>query len=343
MKPRIFVSSTFYDLKYVREDISAFIRKYDFEPIMFEDGDIGYTPGHPLDTSCYETMRSADMVVLIVGGNYGSPAEGEKKDEFKEYMSVTRNEFKRAIDEGVPVYAFIDSKVYVEYGIYEENVEDIEKGKIKISFRNTKDINVFRFIKEIKKIGNIPMTEFSKIIQIKDFLSKQWSDMFKKYLSYLRNDKKDKEIKDSVDNMNLLVQKMDLMLDSMGKKILTEKDEDEYDKVILSQRLMEICNKISSGFHIRKKYGGEKDEFIEKFLEAIKEALDTNILEKLYSSDINETKKVIAFFAEKEFDVSMIKQGFEEYAKEFVDLYDNHKEALIKELGKDIYTNQMLR
>ena len=53
MKPRIFVSSTFYDLKYVREDISAFIRKYDFEPIMFEDGDIGYTPGHPLDTSCY--------------------------------------------------------------------------------------------------------------------------------------------------------------------------------------------------------------------------------------------------------------------------------------------------
>ena len=44
MKPRIFISSTFYDLKYVREDISNFVKAHDFEPIMFEDGDIGYTP-----------------------------------------------------------------------------------------------------------------------------------------------------------------------------------------------------------------------------------------------------------------------------------------------------------
>lgn len=49
MKPRIFVSSTFYDLKYVREDLSNFIKAHDFEPIMFEDGDIGYTPGRALD------------------------------------------------------------------------------------------------------------------------------------------------------------------------------------------------------------------------------------------------------------------------------------------------------
>ena len=94
MKPRIFVSSTFYDLKYVREDLSNFIKAHDFEPIMFEDGDIGYTPGQALDGACYETMHSADMVLLIIGGNYGSPAEGEVKDEFKEYISITRNEFK---------------------------------------------------------------------------------------------------------------------------------------------------------------------------------------------------------------------------------------------------------
>lgn len=48
MKPRIFVSSTFYDLQYIREDLSNFIKAHDFDPIMFEDGDIGYTPGKPL-------------------------------------------------------------------------------------------------------------------------------------------------------------------------------------------------------------------------------------------------------------------------------------------------------
>lgn len=38
MKPRIFVSSTFYDLKYMRDDLANFIRAHDFEPIMFEEG-----------------------------------------------------------------------------------------------------------------------------------------------------------------------------------------------------------------------------------------------------------------------------------------------------------------
>lgn len=68
MKPRVFVSSTFYDLKYIREDLSNFIKAHDFEPILFEDGDIGYTPGKTLDDSCYEAMKGADMVLLIVGG-----------------------------------------------------------------------------------------------------------------------------------------------------------------------------------------------------------------------------------------------------------------------------------
>lgn len=49
MKPRIFVSSTFYDLKYMRDDLANFIRAHDFEPIMFEEGDVGYTPGKDLD------------------------------------------------------------------------------------------------------------------------------------------------------------------------------------------------------------------------------------------------------------------------------------------------------
>ena len=214
MKPRIFVSSTFYDLKYVREDLSNFIKAHDFEPIMFENGDIGYTPGQALDGACYETMYSADMVLLIIGGNYGSPAEGEVKDEFKEYISITRNEFKNAVNEGIPIYVFIDSKVYVEYEIYEANYEEIERGEIKINFKNVKNINVFRFIKEIKNLGNLPITEFDKIIQIKDFLSKQWSDMFKKYLAILKDNKNDENIKRTVEDMNLLVRKMNLMLES---------------------------------------------------------------------------------------------------------------------------------
>lgn len=43
MKPRIFISSTFYDLKYIREELMRFIVSKNYEPILFENGNIGYT------------------------------------------------------------------------------------------------------------------------------------------------------------------------------------------------------------------------------------------------------------------------------------------------------------
>lgn len=219
MKPRIFVSSTFYDLQYIREDLSNFIKAHDFEPIMFEDGDIGYTPGKALDKSCYETMKSSDMVLLIIGGLYGSPATGEKKDEFIEYISVTRNEFRTAVETGVPIFVFIDTKVFSEYAVYEMNMKAIEDGKISIKFSATKDINIFRFIREIKGIGDIAIVEFSKLVQIKDFLSKQWSDMFKEYLDILKEQMSDKKLENAVDEMKLLINRMDTMLDGIGQKL----------------------------------------------------------------------------------------------------------------------------
>lgn len=345
MRPRIFISSTFYDLKYVREDLANFIKAHDFEPIMFEDGDIGYTPGAHLDDSCYETMHSADMVVLIIGGNYGSPAEGETEDEFKEYISITRKEFKTAEDAGVPIYVFIDNKVYVEYEIYEANYKKIESEEIKINFKNVKNINVFRFIREIKNLGKLPIIEFSRTIQIKEFLSKQWSDMFKKYLAILKDNKNAENIENTVEDMNLLVRKMNLMLDSMGKKILTADNSDEYDKVLLSQRIVQMCNEISAGFSIQydEAQDGTKKEFIRKLLDVLKEALDNHFFEKLNSRKADEIRKVINFFGEKGIIINMIREGFEEYDEEFSNLYNEQKEAMIQELSKDVYTKQLLR
>jgi hypothetical protein len=36
MIPRVFVSSTYYDLKHVRERIEKFIDNYGFEPVLFD-------------------------------------------------------------------------------------------------------------------------------------------------------------------------------------------------------------------------------------------------------------------------------------------------------------------
>lgn len=240
MKPRIFVSSTFYDLKYVREDISNFIKAHDFEPIMFEDGDIGYTPGKALDTSCYETMKSADMVVLIIGGNYGSRATKTSNEdgEFDEYISVTRKEFQTAVEQGLPIFTFIESSVYSEYNVYELNREHINQSKERFKFSSTKDINVFSFISEIKSIGNISITEFSKPSEIKDFLGKQWSDMFKNYLKFLREQEEYKKTHDSIDELKSAINEMQILVNGMFEKTFNQHNDIKYDSLKDEQRML---------------------------------------------------------------------------------------------------------
>ena len=284
MKPRIFISSTFYDLKYIREDLANFVRSYGYEPILFEDGDIGYTPGKELDMSCYESMKNSEMVILIIGGEYGSAASGEKKDGFKEYISVTRNEFRTAIESGIPVFVMIDKKVMVEYGVYEANYDSIEKEDLKIKFATVKNINVFRFIKEVKGLVVIPIQEFEKSSEIKAFISKQWADMFKNYLVQLRGKGEDKRIESSVNEMKNLILKMNVMLDSVGKNVLSKDDSSKYDEVINEQEVLSFCNHLVSELQvcIRKtiRTEDERKKIVVIVLNCVRDSLDLPTDEK---------------------------------------------------------------
>ena len=94
-KPRIFVSSTYYDLKHVRSSLELFIESLGYEPVLSEKGDIAYTPEQALDESCYREASSADIFVLIVGGRYGSVASGDPGKRspsfFDSYESINKN------------------------------------------------------------------------------------------------------------------------------------------------------------------------------------------------------------------------------------------------------------
>ncbi len=182
------------------------------------------------------------MVILIIGGEYGSAASGEKKDGFKEYMSITRNEFRAAVESGIPIFVMVDKKVMAEYGVYEVNYDDIEKDNRMMAFPTTKNINVFRFIKEIKGIVTLPIQEFEKSSDIKEFIGKQWADMFKNYLSSLRNENENRKIEISVNEMKALIQKMDIMLDSIGKNVLLKESPEEYSLVVNQQELLSFCD-----------------------------------------------------------------------------------------------------
>lgn len=177
MKPQIFVSSTFYDQKSIRSEIANFIIEYGFEPILSENGDIGYIPGQYLDDACCLALKKSSMAILVIGGSYGSPATGEDDtDPFNHYISVTRKEFKEAIRSNVTLFAFVDRNVLGEYTLYRNNVALFESSK-SLVLAATKNINVFRFIKEIYDLKKIPVFEFNVVEDIKLALRNQWADM----------------------------------------------------------------------------------------------------------------------------------------------------------------------
>ena len=66
--PRVFVSSSYYDLKHMRSSMEKFIESMGFQAILSEKGSIAYSPDRPLDESCYKEAGSSDIFVLIMGG-----------------------------------------------------------------------------------------------------------------------------------------------------------------------------------------------------------------------------------------------------------------------------------
>ena len=124
-KPRVFVSSTFYDLKHVRSSLEAFILSLGYEPILSEKGSIAYSPDVPLDESCYREAKSCDIFVIVIGGRYGSEASGEPSSPdrafHERYESITRKEYESAVERDIPTYVLVEKSVYVEYETFKRN------------------------------------------------------------------------------------------------------------------------------------------------------------------------------------------------------------------------------
>src|SRR6185437_3402619 len=110
-KPRVFVSSTYYDLRHIRSSLELFIESVGHEPVLSEKGDIAYMPDVALDESCYREAGACDIFVLVVGGRYGSGVSASDPDAQREaserYDSITRKEYDTAYNQNVPIFVLI--------------------------------------------------------------------------------------------------------------------------------------------------------------------------------------------------------------------------------------------
>lgn len=180
-KPRVFVSSTFYDLNEIRASLGQFIESLGYDPVLSEHGHVPYDPAKALDESCYDAVSDVDLFVLIIGARYGSTASTDDGDAAKaqaHYTSITRAEYRRALDHNIPCYILVKKAVYNGLTFYRKN-KDL-KG---VEFPDVQSPEVYAFIEEVdaQRKGN-PIYAFDRAEEIKDWLRIQWAGLVRDLL-----------------------------------------------------------------------------------------------------------------------------------------------------------------
>ena len=229
-KPRVFVSSTYYDLKYVRERLNRFLLSYNMEPVLFEYDKVYYNPSGSPTSSCYKEIEGCHLMILIIGGRYGSLDKDKEREAYdNEYVSVTQNEYKTAIEKGVPTMVFIDRNVYTEYKTYQNNKANLPAD---FKFAYVDDVKIFEFI---SKVGKGTVRDFDKVEDIEHYFSHQISGMLCDYLVGLQSNKEKEKIKTAVDEIKTVSSSMQNMINSIAGKILGEGDE-KYKEALFEQK-----------------------------------------------------------------------------------------------------------
>lgn len=202
-KPRIFVSSTYYDLKHIRASLSLFIDSLGYESILFEKGQIAFVTDDPLDISCYREAESADIFVLIIGGRYGSETsevQVKNKTQHDDYNSITRKEYETASHNHIPTYILIEKGVYAEYQTFKNNRDNHD-----IKYAHVDNVNIFKLIDEIhSKPNNNPIYSFEKYNEIEDWLKEQWAGLFKDFLVKRGSAKKFESLQSQIRHLETL-------------------------------------------------------------------------------------------------------------------------------------------
>jgi hypothetical protein len=148
------------------------------------------------------------MVVLIIGARFGGTAIpsalGNLDIEIlrglsarsgildtKEKLSVTQLEVLKAIEEAIPVYAFVDEKVLHDHLVYEKN-KDKKEVIESIDFPSIQKRETARYIFEFinflsHRVTNNSIIGFSRLDDIRNHLSAQWSQLFQRLLVEDRN------------------------------------------------------------------------------------------------------------------------------------------------------------
>ena len=170
--PKVFISSTCYDLQEVRESLSAFIKSQGFDPVLSERGDVYYGPDQHTHDACVQEVSNCQLFILIIGGRLGGQYITDEK------KSVTNAEYDAAMKCGIPVFTYIKKDVLENHHFYQVNRD--KSCVVELDFpalqKNADAPSIFNFINSVRGASiNNAYEGFEVVRDIEIHLRKQWA------------------------------------------------------------------------------------------------------------------------------------------------------------------------
>jgi hypothetical protein len=185
-------------------------------------GDIPFSPDASVDESCYEEISNCHILILIIGGRYGSPTtEDSKKIEARSldtYNSVTKIEFETALKNRIPVFILVEKNVDIEYKTYKKN-----KANESIKYAHVDHINIFKLLDEIHaKQKSLFIQPFENFDDISDYLREQFAGLFADFLLKRKKDMEFKDLEERIIELKEVTEALKQYTESIMKEIKPE-------------------------------------------------------------------------------------------------------------------------
>lgn len=214
--PRVFISSTCYDLRYIRENLKFFIKTMGFEPVLSEEGSVYYDPTKHVQDACLAEVPNCQMFVLIIGGRFGS----KFKDKTE---SIVNHEYREAVNAKIPVFAIVEQQVYAEYRVYLKNKENKNIDASKITYPGVDSTKIFAFMEEVEsKAVNNALVPFFDFNELESYLKQQWAGLM---FSFLAKKAESERVASMLETLTIMSNRIEFLskqiLSSVGKN--TEK------------------------------------------------------------------------------------------------------------------------
>jgi len=163
--PAVMLSSTFFDLKQLRKDLASFLTDdLGFQALLSEMPSFPIDPTLDTIANCTKRVQdNADIMVLVVGGRYGSIDDRTSK-------SVTNLEYLAAREKGIPIYVFVEARILALLDTWKRNPD--------ADYSNVVDTTeLFRFVEMIRSEQRVWVHPFEYAQDIIEILRQQFASL----------------------------------------------------------------------------------------------------------------------------------------------------------------------